>query len=83
MYYVYILKSVRANRHYIGSTDNVVSRIARHNRGRVRSTKSYQPWQLVKTERFKTKTEARKRENQLKRSGHPERHTMALSSSPV
>ncbi len=62
MYYLYILKSLVAARHYIGIAGNIENRLAKHNSGSVRSTKAYRPWQLIYTESFVDKTAARKRE---------------------
>ena len=65
-YYVYVLWSEILQKRYIGSTGNLNLRIAQHNRGCSRFTKSGIPWQLVYKEEYTTKTEARKRENFLK-----------------
>ncbi|MDO8555194.1 MAG: GIY-YIG nuclease family protein [bacterium] len=67
LYFVYILKSLKDNRYYIGQTDNLEERINKHNRGEVKSTKSRIPFVLIKKEIFYTRSEARKRENYLKR----------------
>ncbi|XOU94255.1 MAG: GIY-YIG nuclease family protein [Candidatus Kerfeldbacteria bacterium] len=69
MYYVYILKSIKNSRLYIGSTNNVNRRIKEHNNGNVSSSKSYIPYKLVKIEKFLNKTDTRKREQQIKKSG--------------
>ncbi|TAK04770.1 GIY-YIG nuclease family protein [Patescibacteria group bacterium] len=66
MYSVYILKSQVDLRYYIGQTENLEARILLHNQGGVPSTKSRRPLELVKSESFATRTEARKRENYLK-----------------
>ncbi len=68
MYYLYILESEESGRHYIGATENVEVRIAKHNKGDVRSTKAYRPWRVAHIERFDNKTEARKREIFLKKN---------------
>ncbi len=65
-YYVYILKSTVEKRYYIGSTENIEERIAFHNSKRARWTKRYQPWVLVHSEEFQTRSEAVKRERFLK-----------------
>ncbi|MEK7637482.1 MAG: GIY-YIG nuclease family protein, partial [Patescibacteria group bacterium] len=54
MHFVYIIQSLRFPRQYIGSTANVDMRLIKHNSGSVRSTKTYRPWKLVKTESFNT-----------------------------
>ena len=66
MYFVYIIKSLIVIRYYIGSTENVDRRLSDHNLGKVKSTKAYKPWEIVNTERFDTKSDALKREKQIK-----------------
>ncbi len=53
--------------YYIGQTDNLPARIKKHELGQVRSTKYRRPFVLIKSEGYKTRGEARKRENYLKR----------------
>ena len=67
MYYVYILKSLKDDGYYIGQTNNLGKRIIVHNKGRVASTKSRLPFILIKKEEYTTRSEARKRENYLKK----------------
>ena len=86
MYYVYILKSTVRNWHYIGSTSNIAGRLAKHNGGKVKSTKPYRPLQLAYQEVFATHKEARARESFLKRTARArndifEKVSMAPSSS--
>ncbi len=66
MFYVYILKSVKTNRFYIGVTSDVIKRLRSHNKGYTRSTKPYKPWKIVYTEEFSDKNQAYKREFHLK-----------------
>ncbi|MBM3842439.1 MAG: GIY-YIG nuclease family protein [Verrucomicrobia bacterium] len=48
MHYVYLLQSaVDRRRHYIGCTDNLRARIARHNAGQNSSTARGRPWVLT------------------------------------
>jgi putative endonuclease len=63
---VYILKSQKDHGYYYGYTADLDNRIARHNDGLVRSTKSRRPWVLHYAETYQTKTEAIKRENFFK-----------------
>lgn len=65
-YTVYILKSYKTGRYYIGQTSDVPSRLERHNQGRNKSTKNGQPWKLVYTENCTSRGEAFKREKQIK-----------------
>lgn len=66
MYFVYILKSLKDLRYYIGQTENIEVRLKKHNRGEVKSTKFRVPFILMKKEVFETRGEAMKRENYLK-----------------
>lgn len=66
MYKVYILKSLIKNRYYIGHTGDLEKRLKEHNSGKTKSTKAYAPWIVVFTEEFSTKSEAFKRELEIK-----------------
>lgn len=66
MYYIYILKSTKVNRYYIGCTSNIARRLNEHNSGKVSSTKAYSPWILIYTENFEDKSDAYKREKEIK-----------------
>ncbi|MBU0708074.1 GIY-YIG nuclease family protein [Patescibacteria group bacterium] len=68
MYCVYFIRSIEYKRVYIGSTNDYHRRILEHNNNILcKSTKPYQPWKMVRIERFQTRSDARKRENFLKR----------------
>jgi len=66
VFYIYILLSVQHNRYYVGSTKDISRRVAQHNNGRNKSTRSYRPWKLVYSESFQTLAEARQREREIK-----------------
>lgn len=66
MFYVYLLKSLKDNDCYIGSTDNLKRRFEEHNSGRVFSTKNRTPFKIVYYEAYLSEEEARKREHNLK-----------------
>ncbi len=66
MYYVYLLKSKKDNKYYIGQTQDVEKRLKLHNSGRVISTKSRRPFELVGYQSFKTRNESRWVEYNLK-----------------
>ncbi len=66
MFYIYVLRSHKDGRLYIGSTGNLNIRLIYHNSGKVKSTKDRRPFDLVYQEEFENKTEARKRELFLK-----------------
>ncbi|HUN65817.1 MAG TPA: GIY-YIG nuclease family protein [Bacteroidota bacterium] len=65
-YYVYVLKSLKAGRYYIGQSEDVMERLRRYNRGGVWSTKGYRPWQIHDVEEYGTRKEAIQREHYLK-----------------
>ncbi len=66
-YFVYILKSLKSGRYYIGSTSDLEDRIKRHQENRSKSTKGRGPWELVYTEEYDTRSEGVRREHQLKK----------------
>lgn len=67
MHYVYIIRSQKNHQFYIGSTKDVRDRIKQHERSETKSLKNKGPFEIVCIEEFVTKTEALKREKQIKR----------------
>jgi putative endonuclease len=69
MKYVYILESIAdPARHYIGITDDLKSRIVRHNAGEVLHTSKFKPWRLNTYIAFADKERAIAFEKYLKSS---------------
>jgi len=66
MNYTYILKSKKDSQFYLGSTTDLRKRFKEHNEGKVFSTKSRKPFELVYYEAYKSESDARKREASLK-----------------
>ena len=66
MFYVYILKSKKDNLLYTGSTCDLKHRFRLHNEGKVPSTKSRRPLELIYYEAYKSEIDARVREKNLK-----------------
>ena len=66
VYYLYILQSESTGRFYIGQTQDVSERLAYHNANYSKSLKNRGPWRLVYTEQYKTRSQAMRRERQLK-----------------
>ncbi len=62
MYYVYILKSLRDRRTYVGYTNDFQRRLGKHNNGQVRSTRNRRPLALMYLEKHSNKKEAKQRE---------------------
>jgi len=65
-HFVYVLYSKSHNKIYIGVTANLEKRLFAHNNLPKGWTKSFRPWIIVHSEAFDTKSEALKREKQLK-----------------
>jgi putative endonuclease len=66
MFYVYVLYADKFDKIYIGQTNNITIRFQKHNSGRVKSTKPYISWQIILCETFPLRSEAMKREKELK-----------------
>ena len=67
MFTVYVLYSVTHTKIYIGFTSNFPARLASHNAEKGKGyTHPYRPWKVIHMEHFESKTEALKREKQLK-----------------
>jgi putative endonuclease len=67
MAWVYILYSRSLDSYYIGSTDDLIKRVDRHNRGTEKYTRRGVPWELVYREEFVSKSEAYRRELAIKK----------------
>ena len=81
MFFVYILKSIRDNKYYTGSTNNIERRLEEHNLGKVKSTKFRIPLELIYLEKFNSYKEARNREFFFKTpKGSKERNKLLLIS---
>lgn len=66
MFCTYILQSRLSGEYYIGSCCDLKVRLREHNNGKVRSTKSFVPWEVAYTEIFNSRKEAVARERQIK-----------------
>ncbi len=66
-YCLYIIYSIKWDQFYVGQTDDLKDRIKRHNEGRSKATRGGEPWRLEYTEDFTTRSEAMKREYEIKR----------------
>jgi len=66
MFIVYVLRSEKDNKRYVGFTENLTRRLFEHNSGLVTSTKNRRPFKLIYTEQFENKQEAMKREKFFK-----------------
>ncbi len=66
MYYVYILKSLKDHKLYIGYSINYKQRIKEHNNGRVSITKNRKPFKLIYLEGYLNQQDATTREKFFK-----------------
>ena len=66
VYYVYVLKSCKYNRIYIGISEDPLKRLEEHNSGMTKSTKFYKPYKVIYQEKHYNRLEARLREKYLK-----------------
>jgi putative endonuclease len=64
--FVYVLKSLKDGKKYVGISANPQDRIRQHNRGEVKSTKGRRPFEIVYHEEVDSAKEARKKEKYLK-----------------
>ncbi|MEK9178187.1 MAG: GIY-YIG nuclease family protein [Patescibacteria group bacterium] len=65
-YYVYVLYNKSKSFIYIGYSENLKPRVARHNFGKIKSTKFYLPLELIHYEAYRNKKDAKRRELYLK-----------------
>jgi len=87
---VYILRSERSGRYYVGATKDLARRLSEHESGENKSTRNRGPWKLAHVEHFATNAEARRHEQAIKHkksaryvqqliaSGHGERAPKAF-----
>ncbi len=66
MHYVYLLKSERDDKLYVGCTNNLRKRLLMHNSGKIDSTRFRKPFKLIFYEAFTNKRDAFAREKWLK-----------------
>jgi putative endonuclease len=66
MHYVYVLRSIKDGRFYVGYTANLRRRLPEHNAGMVASTKHRTPFKLIYYEACTQQADALKRERYLK-----------------
>jgi len=76
MFYVYLLKSLKEDDSYIGSTNDLKRRLSEHNRKVVPATKFRVPFKLVYYEAYLAEDDARRREQALKLRGQARNHLM-------
>ena len=85
--YVYLLRSLKDNKSYLGWTTDLERRLDAHNDGLVESTSSRRPFELVYFESFSSSDEAKLRERKLKRNPNMlkyfKKRALNSASSPI
>jgi len=66
MYFVYLLYSVKKNKYYVGSCEDVNKRLIKHNTNYSGFTGRTLDWAIKYTAQFESKKDALKRERQIK-----------------
>ena len=65
-YFLYIIQSDKDGTYYVGSTQDIKDRLARHNQGRSNYTRNRGPWEVVYFEEYSRRVDAVKREKAIK-----------------
>jgi len=66
MFFVYIIRSIKTKKYYVGCTNNIERRLKEHNNNKTFSLKNRGPFELIYKEEYSTLKEARKREKEIK-----------------
>ncbi len=64
--HVYVLRSEKDGKRYVGMTSNIGGRLEEHNKGVTKSTRDRRPFVLSYVEVFESRIEARAREKYFK-----------------
>ncbi|MBI5621742.1 GIY-YIG nuclease family protein [Candidatus Falkowbacteria bacterium] len=65
MYYVYIIQNP-VGKLYTGQTNDLAIRLQKHNNNQNHYTRNKGPWKLLYSEQYNSRSEAMKREKELK-----------------
>ena len=82
MFFVYILRSKFDDGYYIGYTSDLNERIREHNSGKTKSLKHRLPLELLYSEEYESKRDAKAREAQIKSWKGGDAFKNLLISSP-
>jgi len=66
-FYLYILKSEKSGRYYVGQTDDLEERVRYHNSNYSKALRNRGPWKLLYSEAYESRSEAVRREREIKR----------------
>jgi putative endonuclease len=80
MFYVYVLRSSKTGRRYVGSCEDLGDRLRRHNAGESKATKHGIPWTLLHAEPCESRSAAIMKERYYKTgSGRDEIDRISVS----
>ncbi|HEY0741152.1 MAG TPA: GIY-YIG nuclease family protein [Chryseosolibacter sp.] len=66
-FYTYIIYSEKCDKYYVGHTDSISKRLEEHNIGKGgQFSSNCRPWNLVYSEQFSSRSDAMKREREIK-----------------
>ena len=65
-HFAYILKSLKDNKYYYGSSEDLHKRVETHNNRKVKATKNRRPFIIHYFEEYQTRSETSKREKFFK-----------------
>jgi putative endonuclease len=80
-YIVYILKSIKYDKSYIGITNNLERRLSEHNAGKSLYTRKFKPWEIVYKEEVRDRISAREKEKYFKSSAGRKKVKIILNNS--
>jgi putative endonuclease len=66
MWYIYVLKSLKDGKSYVGMSENPERRLHDHNSGMTKSIRTRRPFEIIYREECEDRVTARKREKYLK-----------------
>ncbi|MDQ3545567.1 MAG: GIY-YIG nuclease family protein [Verrucomicrobiota bacterium] len=66
LFHVYVLRSMKTGRRYVGSCEDVPERLRRHNAGHSKATRHAVPWVILHSESFVDRAAAMKKERYFK-----------------
>ena len=81
LFYVYLIKTIKGfkNKSYVGFTNNIKSRINKHNSNKgAKSTRGFK-WKIIYKKRFYDKRLAMSFEYKLKKDKKKRKHLLSLS----
>ena len=66
MYYVYLIRSKEHDWKYVGYTTDLEKRVKEHQKGLSKATGPYRPFDIIFYEAYKSKVDAKRREEYFK-----------------